>query len=96
MILKVQVDDCKVYDTDRICRAISKTFGWDTPYTIDADDTVRFSICGVKFRGNVCGEEFRYSATNGGNGCLNWLQAVGGTHLLPAVLPDGDKVFLAI
>lgn len=95
--LKVKADDYNVYDIERICRSLSKSYGWDLPYTLNADRTVSFSIGGATFKGEFAGHDFLYSDTMGtGQGCLNWLDSVGGSFSVLATAPDGEEVFLVL
>lgn len=54
------------------CQALAKSHSWDLPYTINADETVTFSIGGATFTGKIVGDEFHYSGhLGGGNGIIN-------------------------
>ena len=59
------------YDIITTCQTLAKTCGWDLPYTINADESVSFSIGRARFTGRIVGNEFRYSSPGGGTGIFS-------------------------
>lgn len=100
--LTVEISDSEVYDFVRICQDVSKYYGWDTPYVVNADGTVDFTMDNVRYRGEMDGYEFTYSRIEDDgtvgkiDGLLDWIEAISATTVLKATAPGGEKVFIAV
>ena len=101
--LTVEISDSEVYDFVRICQDVSKYYDWDTPYVVNADGTVDFTMDNVQYRGEMVGYEFVYyevgeDGTSGefADGEFDWMEAISATAVLKATAPGGEKVFIAV
>lgn len=94
--LTVKTHDSNVCYFPGICKALSGAYGW-TDYSVQDEETVKFTMDGEEFKGEMAGYEFDYSDSNGYLvGCLDWMEAVGASYVVRAEDEDGKDVFLLI
>lgn len=94
--LTVETYDSNVYDMEKICRYLSDSYDWSS-HSIQKDGSVRFSMDGEEFVGEMIGYEFQYCDKEGNpEGLLDWLESCDADNAIRAKDENGNDVFILI